>query len=303
MTGPGPIFFIGFPRSGTTVTFEAFCRHSILGWPSVYSEMFPAMPAVNVLRRVLDNSMIRLAGKKGQYGNTMPGNRLLPQPSEAYKFWDLYAGRDFSRSFLSGKRADVETAERLRAAVRRLLKWQGRSRFAAKLTGPPRITFLDSIFPDARFVHVVRDGRAAVHSVLRVAFWREKGGMDGPFWKGGLSDHQEQLWRDSGRDPGVLAALQWARVLEASRSESAQLGADRYHELRYEDFVSSPHTLLRELYEFCDLEDSPDGHAYLNDNATLADMNQKYRLDFSASYIERLSALMQPMLERMNYPA
>ncbi len=44
-----PIFFIGFPRSGTTVAFEAFCQHRTLGWPSVYTERFPTHPGINVV--------------------------------------------------------------------------------------------------------------------------------------------------------------------------------------------------------------------------------------------------------------
>lgn len=297
----GPIFFIGFPRSGTTVTFEAFCRHPELGWPSGYTESFPGFQAADGLRRLLDNSLVRLSGQKGQYGKTRLGNRFLPQPNEAYGFWDRQTGIDFARDFLRGATAGAECADRVRTAVRRLLSWQGRRRFAAKLTGPPRITFLDSIFPDGRFVHVVRDGRAAVHSLLRVGFWREKGGLTAPFWRGGLSDEQVAGWRGNGADPGVLAALQWTAVLEASRSEGERVG-DRYRELRYEDFVADPHGMLRELYAFCGLDDAADGHRYLERNPPLAKMNDKYRQDFSSAYIDDLSRVMQPHLKDFGYP-
>ena len=301
MSRAHPVFFLGFPRSGTTVTFEAFCRHPSLGWPSAYTEAFPATPGVEVLRRLFDNSTVRLAGKKGQYGRTVVGNRLLPQPNEAYRFWNLHSDVDFARSSLRGVRANIETAHRMQEAVRRLLKWQGRSRFSAKLTGPPRIGFLDSVFPGCQFVHVVRDGRAAVHSLLRTNFWREKGGYDKPFWNGCLSQHEEQKWRNGGRDPGALAALQWSAVLDMTRSEGNRLGADRYRELRYEDFVQAPHVLLREIYQFCDLGDSPDAHAYLDSSAIHADMNQKYQRDFAPAYIEMLTSLMQPFLTQFGY--
>ena len=296
-----PIIFLGFPRSGTTVTFEAFSRHPSLGWPSAYTAEYPTVSVVEGLRRLLDNSFVHLAGKKGQYGKTIVGNRFLPQPNEAYGFWDLHSGVDFSRGTLHGVRADRHAAERVREAVRRLLKWQGRPRFAAKLTGPPRITFLDSVFGDCLFVHVVRDGRAAVHSLLRTDFWRQKGGYDRPFWSGGLSAEREKTWEDSGRDPGVLAALQWTAILEATRLEASQLDARRFFELRYEDFVRSPHEMLRKIFDFCGLEDSAEVHAYLQRSAILADMNQKFRSDFSTPYIAKLTSLMQPVLAQLGY--
>lgn len=281
--------------------FEAFCRHEALGWPSAYTDSFPKRPEINVLRRLLDNPILRLAGKKGQYGDTVFGNRLLPQPSEAYSFWDFYTRENLSRSYLCGRSADEVTIRRVHKAVRKLLAWQGRPGFAAKFTGPSRLEYLNSIFPDAKFVHVVRDGRAAVHSVLRVAFWRDKGGITEPFWTGGLTDADLRQWQDSERDPGVLAALQWKRILEIARAESALVGPSRYREIRYEDFVDSPHNVLREIYQFCDLPDSPLAHQYVDTNTALVNMNNKYHEDFSTDYIEKLSSYMEPMLQKMNY--
>ena len=282
--------------------FEVFSRHEALGWPSAYTEWFPRSPWLNAVRRVLDNRLIHLAGRKGgPHNRTMVGNRLLPQPAEAYGFWDLNATKDFSRSFLLERTAAPESVLRTRDAVRKLLKWQGRPRFAAKITGPSRIRFLDSIFPDARFVHVVRDGRAAVHSVLNVDFWREKGGFEQPFWTGGLSQEDLRSWQADSKEPGVLAALQWKRILEVARLESASIEPIRYQEIRYEDFVESPHASLSKLYEFCDLDDSPASHKSLEDGPGLRNFNDRYRADFSASYLEKLSDLMQPMLREFGY--
>lgn len=297
-----PIFFIGFPRSGTTLISEAFFRHESLGWPSVYTEWYPNKPWLNVVRRALDNRLIHLAGRKGgPHNKTILGNRILPQPAEAYRFWDLYAANDFSRSYMRDKKADKDSISRTHGAVQRLLKWQGRQRFAAKITGPPRMHFLDSIFPDARFVHVVRDGRAAVHSLLNVAFWREKGGLERPFWEGGLSQDDLELWQGNLKDPGVLAALQWRRILETTRLESATIQPNRYQEIRYEDFLKAPHASLRNLYEFCGLEDSQVSHKFLENGPKLVNFNDRYRGDFSDSYVQTISRLMQPMLGELGY--
>ncbi|CAN5295179.1 hypothetical protein BH24PSE2_BH24PSE2_12860 [soil metagenome] len=296
-----PVFFIGFPRSGTTVAFEVFSRHEELGWPTMYSEWFPHKPWVNVLRMALDNRYIRIVGEKKQYGRKVIGNRFLPQPSEAYRFWDAYAGYNFSRSYLHDISPDQETIQRVRAAVAGLLRWQGKPRFSAKLTGPPRMMFLSKVFPTARFVHVVRDGRAAVHSVLNVGFWRDQGGLVEPLWAGGISERDLRVWRTNGGDAGLLAGLQWKRILEVARIESETIGKARYREVRYEDFVQSPHSTLSDIYGFCGLSDSSEGHEYIDRNIRLQNMNDKYREDFTEDYLQRLNDVMEPMLAKLRY--
>ena len=134
-----PVFFIGMPRSGTTVLFEAFSRHPALAWPTNYAETHPQMPAFNMLRRLLDNQWITLVGKKGQYVRVMPGNRYLPQPSEAYAFWNRVAHPDFARTYMRHVVVDDEDRRRIRDTIRQLMQLQKRPRFAAKFTGPPRI--------------------------------------------------------------------------------------------------------------------------------------------------------------------
>ena len=255
------------------------------------------------MRRFLDNRVIHLAGKKGsRYNRPIFGNRFLPQSSEAYEFWNIHANRDFSGSFLRDQIADAAAIARTRAAVQKILAWQGRARFAAKITGPPRITFLNSIFPDARFIHVIRDGRAAVHSLLHVAFWRDKGGLSRPFWSDGLSVRDLQTWRNSAKDPGILAALQWCRTIEIARQESLKLECGRYMEIRYEDFVKSPPFWLRRMYEFSDLAPSKRTSKLLESDPVLVDTNKRYNADFDDDYVEKLTGVMESMLRELNYP-
>jgi len=297
-----PIFFVGMPRSGTTILFEAFARHPDLGWPSNYSERQPRWPSLNLLRRLLDNRIVHLTGRKQQYAKVRFGNRYLPHPDEAYRFWDHYTGRKFSREYLADVVVDTRTRERVRAAVATILRWQGRRRFAAKLTGPPRIAFLNSIFPDAKFVHVVRDGRAVVHSLLKVGFWRRKGGFDGPFWNGGLSESELHDWLASGRDPGVLAAIQWQHIVALARRESHTLPKDHYREVKYEDFVASPHRVLSSLYDFCMLSDADTGHGFLDHGGVgLKNMNAKFHDEVPQESAMRITAALEPMLAELGY--
>ena len=66
------------------------------------------------------------------------------------------------------------------------------------MTGWPRAGFLHAVFPDARYVNVIRDGRAVANSWLQMDWWL---GYRGPeHWHfGPLSDEHREVWERSGR--------------------------------------------------------------------------------------------------------
>ncbi|MBK1706377.1 sulfotransferase family protein [Halochromatium glycolicum] len=297
-----PIFVIGMPRSGTTLVFERLAGIPGLGWLSNYSEMAPGQPWLNILRPLLGSRLLRLEGRKRQYGRTLPGNRYLPQPVEAYAFWDRWAHPDFSTDFLVGQSADRARREATRDAVRRTLRWQRRERLITKITGPGRIAFLTSIFPDARFVHVIRDGRPVVDSLLRVGFWVAKGGLERPFWRGGLDPAVLDDWRLHGSRPAELAALQWLHVIRGTRAEAGALPAEQYVELRYEDFIDDQAGQLNRLAGLLDLPGAGlvDERSRAREDAR-ARMNEKYRDHLDPETIQRITRIMGPLLSELHY--
>jgi Sulfotransferase family len=296
-----PIFFIGFPRSGTTIIFEAFVRNPEFGWLANYAEMWPRAIAANILCRLLDNRLVRLRGHKKQYGSVRFGNRYLPQPVEAYAFWDHYTGIDFSRDYLLGQTADDASRHNVHKALQKTMRYQGKTHFATKLTGPGRIEYLLSIFPDARFVHVIRDGRAAVESLLRVEFWRNKGGLDAPFWMNGLESESIDDWEMSGKDPVVLAAHQWKRIIGTTLDEAQSMAQGQYAEVKYEDFVVSAQTQTSRLLSWAGLNVDDSRAQVETSGAGLDDMNQKYLQVLSREKVADMNRIMGPMLDRLGY--
>ncbi len=170
-----PIIFIGPGRSGSTIISEFIMMHEDLGWISNYHEWFPYFPMMNVIRRFTDNKYWRLVGEKGQINKTRFLNGLLPRPAEAYAYWDLITPTsiDFSRGFLLKEKASIEEIKNIRSRFYRLLSLQGKSRLSFKITGPGRISYLHSIFPDAIFINVVRDINPIVNSFFKVDFFYE----------------------------------------------------------------------------------------------------------------------------------
>lgn len=293
-----PVFFVGQGRSGTTLLFEAFSRRRDVGGILNVSDRWPRWPQIGVLFALAHNRSVSVLGRKPQHDRLSTFNKIRPKHAEGYHWWDVVAGEDlhFGYSFLRNCVAEPARAERIRAEVARLLSWQQKKRFATKITGPTRMVFLDSVFPDARFVHVIRDGRAVTQSLMRQDWWLER--ATSPRWEGGVDEKEIEAWRKAGGDPAVLTALQWRRVIEVAWEERSKLGLaeDRYLEIKYESFVSDPVGTLRRIFEFAGLGTSREAEAEVESRPPSREMNEKFYRDFDETAQARIiAALGEPM--------
>jgi hypothetical protein len=84
---------------------------------------------------------------------------------------------------------------------------------------------LDHLFPDAQFIHLIRDPRACVESLKR------------------------QEWYPDEAAPCVAA---WVHAVRSASRSGRKLGAKRYLEVKYEDLVSDPEGQSRRICEFLD---------------------------------------------------
>jgi hypothetical protein len=109
---------------------------------------------------------------------------------------------------------------------------QGKRRWGDK--SPPyllNIPLLADLFPQARFIHIIRDGREVATS---------------------LAAHE---W---GPPTPVAAASVWQRQVRTGRRAGRQLPAERYLELRLENLIAEPGRVLREACEFLDEPFAPE---------------------------------------------
>jgi hypothetical protein len=278
MEAKKPIFIIGSGRCGSTIVFEGLSVHPDLGWFSNYNKLFPKTGMVSLLPRLTNLPLLRKIGRgeKKQYsqGNSW-FNKFLPIPMECYTKWRFLLGDKFSFDFLNNQIATDEEIQRVKTAVRQVLFWQGKKRFAAKYTGPTRMTFMRSIFPDAKFIHIKRDFRAVVFSLLDVDFWTDQQGRKLPRWTGGLAEDWEQEWKHYRSSPIALAAMQYRAIMQICQQEQAQLSKGAYMEIRYEDFVEAPQQMMKLIIEFCGLEPSKEVESFINSHK-YTNMNKKY---------------------------
>jgi len=137
-----------------------------------------------------------------------------------------------------------------------------------------RIPFIDKIYPNAIYVHLIRDGRDVVESSMRqwaappkagalltklksiplqnvgYVFWYA-GNLVSGFVKGGRKGGN--IWGP--RYPGItenarqvsladVCARQWKNCVEKSVKDLGDIDPRRVHTIRYEDFVSNKKSLI-----------------------------------------------------------
>lgn len=108
-----------------------------------------------------------------------------------------------------------------------------------------RIGFLDAMFPWARFLHIIRDGRDTVASLMFRNRGERWGHLEIPGWRDLLRRYPEKNH--------VRCAHQWREAVRLARGDAAALGDDRYFEIRYEDLIREPARTIGTTLEFLGL--------------------------------------------------
>jgi len=249
-----PVIVFGTGRSGTTIISDIIFHHEDLAWHSNYQELFPKFAGINYLRRVFDNRFWQVVGMNTQ-NNKSIFNQFCFRPIERYDFWEAITGPriDFSRNFLLNEKATDEERIHIRTFFAKMVKYQNRKRLAFKITGPARMEYLNSLFPDAMFVQITRDPVATVRSWLEVKWSNQI--TDQLWWQGAYNEEELAKANEISNDQPLFAAFQYKKLIEATEYEIKKLNANVYT-AHYEDFVKEPKRFIIELMEHVELKPS-----------------------------------------------
>jgi len=266
----GPVFLVGFPRSGTTLLDAMMSMHPRLAmtheWRYIPELLQPRRDgtlrsAIDVIREAADMPMVGMqlvdVGEAERRVSSMEG----ASPADACRcLFELYA-----------------------AAV-------GKPRWGDKT--PRNLWHLDVLgtaFPDACFLHLVRDGRE-VADANRDAPW---GSRSLRYW-----------------------SSQWATGVAAARAAGARLG-DRYFEIRYEQLVGDPKGTLQEVCAFIGEDFVDEQLAYQDAVAAYRDVLPAHHhnllkpptpglRDWRSRWTPRqraaVEAIAGPVLDQLGYP-
>lgn len=222
MTEPGlPLIVLGVRRSGTTLLRVMLDRNPALAVPD--ESYFVPQLARRHRRAVQPRAFL-------------DDLRRLPTLVEWGLSPDVVAPR---------LRPGMATGAAIAAVFEAYAAERGKPRWGDKTPlYMQHLPLLERLFPDALFVHLIRDGRDAALSFLSVPTGIMTKGWGHP------------------RDAAGFAC-QWATEVRAARALGARVGAARYLEIRYEALVADPSAGLRRVCDFAGLVFDEDMLAYV----------------------------------------
>jgi len=283
-------FVLGTGRCGSTLVHELVARHPDTGFVTNLDDL--GVQRTN--RRQVD------LWRRLPAGVTEKG-RARFAPSEGYRV----LGREVSPALVDPA-MDLRAVDltpwlsaRLTAFVERRVERLDRPVFLHKLTGWPRAGLLGRAFPQARFVHIVRDGRAVANSWLQMPWWKGHLGPQG--WHFGLlPDELDKAWADKDRSQPVLAGLAWRLLTEAHDRCEQELG-DRWLTVRYEDVLRRPRQELTHVLEHIGLSWNPEFAAGVERYHLSADRTDAYLRDLGEQHVRDLDDVLSDQLTRYGY--
>jgi hypothetical protein len=283
-----PIFIIGVGRSGSTILHKIFIEHPQVAWLSTLCDKYPDKPSINrLLMKAIDYPVV------GRY------LKKIVEPGECYDFWEHHC-KGFRRPCRDLFAEDVtnKTKRKIRKVMSEMMTNKKR-RLIVKITGWPRIGFLHEIFPDAKFIHILRDGRAVVNSMINVHWWW---GWRGPQnWRWGeLTPSQKEQWERYNRSFIVLAAIEWKFLMDSIEKARGNISKRDFLEVKYEDFCSETLDIFRDVTKFCNLNWSREFENSIK-KYPLRNTNYKWLEELTDKQKNVLEEVLNDYLKRYDY--
>lgn len=286
-------FVLGTGRCGSTLVHEMLARHPNVGFISNVEDRIPWLQLMGRWNNAIYRRVPSCLTRKG---------RLRYAPSEGYRALDYQVSPVLSMPLrdLTADDATPWLTQRVRTFFECRAHAQAASVFLHKFTGWPRARFLQQAFPSAKFVHVVRDGRAVANSWLQMPWWR---GYQGPSqWQfGPLPPSYEAEWQSSGRSFILLAGLAWKLLMDAFVAAEQGVAADSWVNVRYEDIMADPCQQFTELLQFLELEWTPVFEAAFARHRFDSARSQAFRTDLDGSSLRLLEGSLATHLQRFGY--
>lgn len=205
-----PLFIVGVHRSGTTLL-----RYMLSSSPRIYippeSDFIPRFfghRPDDRLDRERVAQMLDLIFTRYRFAKEWQG-----EPPDADRF--------LQEMDVPTPSAFLDTLYRQYARQHGAVRWGDKTPIYTSY-----LHLIHDLFPQAQFIHVIRDGRDVALSTLD---------------KWGQTEFHVDIY---------YAARIWVRRIRQARWASGELGPALYHEVRYEDLVRDPETELQTICQF-----------------------------------------------------
>lgn len=276
------VFLVGSARSGTTLLKRMVNMH----------------PQIAITRET--HWITRFSnGRIGVSRDGLVTPELLPQLFNYHRFSHLKIDRAEIEKLVPPDRP-ISYADLVAGIFDLYGQGQGKRLVGDKTPAYVRnISKLHTLWPKARFVHLIRDGRDVCLSMMN---WR-------------MVERTAKKYSTWSEDPLTTTALWWEREVRLGLEDGQVLGTGLYHEMRYEALVSDP---KGECSLLCDFLGLPFDDVMLryHEGRTKSDPGlsanrawlpptpgiRDWRSEMGAEEVERFEAVTGHLLDELGYP-
>ncbi|MEC7926926.1 MAG: sulfotransferase, partial [Candidatus Neomarinimicrobiota bacterium] len=243
-----PIFIVGCERSGTTVVRLILHTHPNIAIP----------PQTKILKKLYKRRLIFRDLSKKQNRSKI-AEYILSNYDKKTKLVDL--GID-SHNIYQNIQSSGNSIGAVGAIIfqeyakkHHKLRWGDKRPYYIKY-----LRQLLHLFPDAQIIHIIRDPRDAVASLLSMSWWKKN---------------------------LMNSILNWKEAVRRGSIMKKHLPSDQYFELRYEDFIDNPEQWIRQICGFLNEEFYPQ---MLQFQATAGTAIPNYKMEWHSATKQALSA-------------
>lgn len=267
------VFIMGLEHSGTTILYRMLAQSPDFSWFSNYSSRLEVYPFLKWLPFYKEISRIIRILLPVTWQKKFPKCDLTCAPLEGRK-WNTILPSE-SLVYNEALEDSIYDAS-IRNYINSIISLHGAKRVLVKRPFLSRHVFtLEKVYPNAKFIYIVRDGKAVAPSLINKF-------SNTPMGKSRAL---------------VLAAEYWRELVSFwDKQVIPQLG-NKVYKLRYEDFCADPISALQEISDFCGLEN----FQAKNIPTALKVSNEKRFSQLSLEQKKTLNTLLKESLETNDY--
>lgn len=279
-----PVFIVGCPRSGTTLLQVKLSTLEHLAIPPEDDFILRFYHAVKGdIHKPLTKEMI-----------TQLLNDLFEYDGGTFRHWQVT--RDAIEQKIQAHQGEIDIRVLIDLIYQAFLsRFEGKTRWGCKVPYfAAHVGVLAKIFPEAKFIHIIRDGRAVYQSMLdRIA----KGAKHFPV----------SAWR---------AGWLWRKYVSNADSQGRTLG-NSFIPLRYEALVEDDNAEMAKLESFLgELRTNNDFYGQLKENQLIRTDNielyvkpkvdksdtERWQQSLTPRQVYLVEAMAKSEFNRLNYP-
>ena len=288
------VFLIGAGRSGTTLLYKLLALHSEIGVITNHDQRLAAFsPGGLFLRAIRHHPGFKKSLWFSEGGNAYfrPGlKRILPYPVEGES---VYTRCGVPLVIESPDDLADNVGACLRKSFARLGALHGGKVFLTKRTANNRrLEWLRRVFPEARFINLIRDGREVAHSLATVKWWD-----DHVVWWAGKTPRELE---DEGWDRLRVCAKNWVEEVGSLEKGVQGLPSDNRLDVRYEDLLTRPTEVMQEMLAFMGLGAS-DAFLEVVQSLGLRNREPKWRSNWDDEQERLVTDIEQDLLMKHGY--